>query len=130
MRGGSWNNNPQNVRVSNRNRNQPTNRNNNIGFRCAGYAERGLGDAEVRGARAGFFTEIHRECQLRFRAVDPDAGIGGVKQQVDPGFLVVSGRTSARVSQDRRPMAFGCAVATCAVPSQHLFRRGEWAGRW
>jgi formylglycine-generating enzyme required for sulfatase activity len=42
MRGGSWNNNPQNVRVSNRNRNEPTNRNNNIGFRCAGYAERGL----------------------------------------------------------------------------------------
>ncbi len=43
MRGGAWNNNPQNVRVSNRNRNEPTNRNNNIGFRCAGYAERGLG---------------------------------------------------------------------------------------
>jgi formylglycine-generating enzyme required for sulfatase activity len=36
MRGGSWNNNPQNVRVSNRNRNEPTNRNNNIGFRWAG----------------------------------------------------------------------------------------------
>lgn len=36
MRGGSWNNNPENVRVSNRNRNEPENRNNNIGFRCAG----------------------------------------------------------------------------------------------
>ena len=36
MRCGSWNNNPENVRVSNRNRNEPTNRNNNIGFRCAG----------------------------------------------------------------------------------------------
>jgi len=35
-RGGSWNNdNPRNVRSSNRNRNEPTNRNNNIGFRCA-----------------------------------------------------------------------------------------------
>ncbi|MBZ2178118.1 MAG: hypothetical protein K7J47_10475 [Acidobacteria bacterium] len=40
MRGGSWNNKPANVRVSNRNRNEPANRNNNIGFRCAGYAER------------------------------------------------------------------------------------------
>ena len=42
MRGGAWNNNPQNVRVSNRNRNEPMNRNNNIGFRCGGYMERSL----------------------------------------------------------------------------------------
>ena len=35
VRGGSWNNNPQNLRVSNRNNNTPTNRNNNVGFRCA-----------------------------------------------------------------------------------------------
>jgi formylglycine-generating enzyme required for sulfatase activity len=34
-RGGSWNNNAQNCRVSNRNNNDPTNRNNNIGFRLA-----------------------------------------------------------------------------------------------
>jgi hypothetical protein len=34
-RGGSWNNNPQNCRAANRNRNTPTNRNNNIGFRLA-----------------------------------------------------------------------------------------------
>jgi len=34
-RGGSWNNNPNNLRVSNRNRNIPDNRNNNNGFRCA-----------------------------------------------------------------------------------------------
>ncbi|MCA2970682.1 MAG: SUMF1/EgtB/PvdO family nonheme iron enzyme [Acidobacteriaceae bacterium] len=40
LRGGSWNNNPANVRVSLRFRNEPANRNNNIGFRCAGYAER------------------------------------------------------------------------------------------
>jgi formylglycine-generating enzyme required for sulfatase activity len=36
MRGGSWNNNPENVRASNRNRNEAADRNNNIGFRCAG----------------------------------------------------------------------------------------------
>ncbi|MFN0101134.1 MAG: SUMF1/EgtB/PvdO family nonheme iron enzyme [Bryobacteraceae bacterium] len=34
VRGGSWNNNQENVRASFRNRNEPGNRNNNIGFRC------------------------------------------------------------------------------------------------
>lgn len=35
LRGGSWNNdNPDNLEASNRNRNDPTNRNNNNGFRC------------------------------------------------------------------------------------------------
>jgi formylglycine-generating enzyme required for sulfatase activity len=35
LRGGSWNNTPDNLRSSNRNNNQPTNRNNNVGFRLA-----------------------------------------------------------------------------------------------
>ena len=35
LRGGSWNNNNwNNLRVANRNNNNPTNTNNNIGFRC------------------------------------------------------------------------------------------------
>jgi len=34
-RGGSWNNNPRNVRAANRSRNTPDNRNNNLGFRLA-----------------------------------------------------------------------------------------------
>ncbi len=58
MRGGSWNNNPQNVRVSNRNRNEPTNRNNNIGFRCAGYAERGPVATGSGGQEPDSSTEI------------------------------------------------------------------------
>jgi hypothetical protein len=33
IRGGSWNNNAINCRVANRNNDNPTNRNNNIGFR-------------------------------------------------------------------------------------------------
>jgi hypothetical protein len=33
VRGGSWNNNPANVRSAARNNNHPDNRNNNIGFR-------------------------------------------------------------------------------------------------
>jgi hypothetical protein len=35
LRGGSWNDNGNDLRVANRNRNDPTNTNNNIGFRCA-----------------------------------------------------------------------------------------------
>jgi hypothetical protein len=35
LRGGSWNNKANNVRSANRNRNNPDNRNNNRGFRCA-----------------------------------------------------------------------------------------------
>jgi len=34
-RGGSWNNNANHCRVANRNNNNPTNSNNNIGFRIA-----------------------------------------------------------------------------------------------
>lgn len=71
MRGGSWNNNPDNIRVSNRNRNEPTNRNNNIGFRCAGYAEPGPSGKGPAGGN-WFHPWILRECHLRFRAVDPD----------------------------------------------------------
>lgn len=33
LRGGSWNNNERNARCAYRNRNNPNNRNNNIGFR-------------------------------------------------------------------------------------------------
>jgi len=35
LRGGSWNNNWNNLRVANRNNNNPDNHNNNVGFRCA-----------------------------------------------------------------------------------------------
>jgi len=33
LRGGSWNNNAPNCRAANRNNNEPSNRNNNLGFR-------------------------------------------------------------------------------------------------
>jgi hypothetical protein len=35
IRGGSWNNDARNVRAAYRNNNEPSNRNNNLGFRCA-----------------------------------------------------------------------------------------------
>ncbi len=34
VRGGSWNNRAQNCRSAYRNRNEPGNRNDNLGFRC------------------------------------------------------------------------------------------------
>jgi len=43
LRGGAFNNNPLNVRSSNRNRNEPANRNNNIGFRPASTLRRACG---------------------------------------------------------------------------------------
>ncbi len=35
LRGGNWNNDPQNCRAAYRNNDEPDNRNNNIGFRLA-----------------------------------------------------------------------------------------------
>jgi formylglycine-generating enzyme required for sulfatase activity len=35
VRGGGWNNNPRNLRSANRNRNNPDEANNNVGFRLA-----------------------------------------------------------------------------------------------
>jgi formylglycine-generating enzyme required for sulfatase activity len=40
LRGGSWNNEPENMRSANRNRNDTDNRNDNIGFRLAQAARR------------------------------------------------------------------------------------------
>ncbi len=45
LRGGSWNNNPRNLRSANRNRNNTDNRNNNIGFRLAQSARVAVGRA-------------------------------------------------------------------------------------
>ncbi|HOX02952.1 MAG TPA: SUMF1/EgtB/PvdO family nonheme iron enzyme [Candidatus Paceibacterota bacterium] len=49
IRGGSWNNNPQNCRSANRNNNNPDNRNNNIGFRVV-----------LAQIKAGWHKELNR----------------------------------------------------------------------
>jgi hypothetical protein len=64
VRGGSWNNNTRNVRASNRNRNEPAKRNNNLGFRC-------VGDGETGRCR-GFQGSSGRAFPLP--GGDPDAG--------------------------------------------------------
>ena len=86
MRGGSWNNNPQNVRASNRNRNEPTNRNNNIGVRCVGDGETSPGLGSLRR----FLV-----CDVHFRAVIPTWVC--LRQIIScPGLLVAVGRRLAR----------------------------------
>ena len=87
MRGGSWNNNPQNVRVSNRNRNEPTNRNNNIGFRCAGYTEPGPSFIRARRREPVSSTEVPGVLPP-FPGCDPDARVtsADVEQHGQPGF--------------------------------------------
>jgi Sulfatase-modifying factor enzyme 1 len=47
VRGGSWNNNPQNLRSANRNRNTTDNRNNNLGFRLGSTLSAGAGAITV-----------------------------------------------------------------------------------
>lgn len=52
IRGGSWNNNAQNLRSGNRNNNDPGNRNNNLGFRLVST-----------------LLKIARRCRLRIASV-------------------------------------------------------------
>jgi hypothetical protein len=58
LRGGSWNNNPNNCRASNRNRNNPDNRNNNIGFRLARDLKSGLYDLVFDLGQRCQFTSV------------------------------------------------------------------------
>jgi len=48
IRGGSWNNKPRKLRSSNRNRNNPDNRNNNIGFRLVQHTRAAWRRAQSR----------------------------------------------------------------------------------
>jgi hypothetical protein len=69
IRGGSWNNNENNVRSANRNRNTPDNTRNNLGFRCARSLSR-------VSARAGIWlVAIHSETRPPKRARKASAGI-------------------------------------------------------
>jgi len=60
VRGGCWNNNADNARASRRNRNNPDNRNNDVGFRVLSSAHiaasarfAGIADYGLRYATAG-----------------------------------------------------------------------------
>ena len=64
LRGGSWNNNSNNIRVANRNNNNPTNQNNNIGFRCA-VAPGLFLEGQVRSAGDTANARCRRERRLQ-----------------------------------------------------------------
>ena len=67
LRGGSWNNNPQNLRSANRNRNNPTNRNNNVGFRVASTLHFWARAADLYGHPAGASGVRHSRFRPRNR---------------------------------------------------------------
>jgi len=54
LRGGTWNNNTNNLRCANRNRNTPDNENNNIGFRCVRGIPTGQKDRLPGQSGAGY----------------------------------------------------------------------------
>ncbi|WP_210160481.1 SUMF1/EgtB/PvdO family nonheme iron enzyme [Rhodomicrobium vannielii] len=60
LRGGSWNNNPQNLRAAYRNRNTTDNRNNNNGFRLASTLRRQSRCDHGRAGRARWGTLYRR----------------------------------------------------------------------
>jgi hypothetical protein len=62
LRGGSWNNNPQHVRVANRNNNTPGNRNNNIGFRLANTGKNARNGLLYGTCRSGDFLSSRLSC--------------------------------------------------------------------
>ena len=92
LRGGSFNNNARNLRASNRNRNEPGNRNNNIGFRCVRDVERGRASVSAAGAAAVTAVAGVRS-PLPDRAPDERRTASGVEQQEGPGPGVAPSET-------------------------------------
>lgn len=76
LRGGSWNNNPDNVRASVRNSNHPDNRNNNIGFRV--FCSPHIGIFSVRCLVVMVLSELPTGYGLLVEAGD------GLMAQVSP----------------------------------------------
>jgi formylglycine-generating enzyme required for sulfatase activity len=96
LRGGSFDNNPNNLAASNRNDNNPTNENNNVGFRVASPRDAPC-TARARRPRCGF----ERERSPRVDATP--RGAAGRR----PGRSARLGDTSP--SGARGPLVAGCA---------------------
>lgn len=92
LRGGSFNNDTRNLRAANRNRNEPDNRNNNIGFRCVRDVERGRAGASAAGA-AAVTAAAGVRAPLPGRAPGERRAAFGAEQQKDPGSLVAKSET-------------------------------------
>ena len=84
LRGGSWNNNARNARAANRNNNDPGNRNNNIGFRCARVAFNGTRQGPAPGP---FRAKAGAGVQQGVRGPDPADSLGSPKMRAPAGPL-------------------------------------------
>src|ERR1017187_1911369 len=78
LRGGSWNNNSANLRASYLNRNQPGDRNDNIGFRCARDVERKACKSSACRSRSG-----HGRFGRAFSTSGSRSGRGGSNRGVE-----------------------------------------------
>ncbi|MCL4862592.1 MAG: hypothetical protein KJZ93_24485 [Caldilineaceae bacterium] len=89
VRGGSWNNNDNNVRCAVRNRNNSNNRNDNIGFRVMSH---GFTPALMAApSRVGAFTSIPARLRLRRRGAEAGAAVswpslGSAMSRPGPGI--------------------------------------------
>ena len=92
LRGGSFNNDTRNLRAANRNRNEPDNRNNNIGFRCVRDVERRRTIASAAGA-AVVTAAAGVRTPLPDRAPGERRAAFGAEQQNGPGPLVAKSET-------------------------------------
>jgi len=106
LRGGSWNNKPENCRAANRNRNEPDNRNNNNGFRCA---------RTFLQSRAGRFTEGPGDL---FVHAAGSCGVDYERKDGHPGrrtnIKTVRGRLVAQANASPgRPMGAVCWRGSC-----------------
>lgn len=73
-RGGAFHNNDRNLRSAVRNRNEPDNRNNNLGFRCLRDVERGVRTWRLDMPEPAW-SRATQGARFHFRAAMPDVGL-------------------------------------------------------
>lgn len=101
FRGGSWNSNPVNLRASNRNRNDVTNRNNNLGFRC-------VWDARTSSRRQPELARVTAPPGVRFLL---PARILAYDESVRPNSAVKAGRVVVG-NREARPVLTLLTIGT------------------
>ena len=120
VRGGSWNNNPDNLRSANRNRNNTDNRNNNLGFRVAARFHAGAGAITVAPGAHQASRAIHDEHgRAQGRPARPAPVLGDAWLRPAPPAL--------RTLPTSRSLKGRCATAEGTTPS--AFRDWSKPGR-
>ena len=85
LRGGSWNNNGNNLRSAERNRNAPASRNNNIGLRVAAVAKTAYGQSRRQGWRRACKGSLERIPAKRATVSEYNQGVGRLVGQPNSG---------------------------------------------